>query len=122
MPLYDYTCPDGHEFERKAGFDDEWVECGVEFTDLCECCEVKCQKMAHRVQVYYDQSVHFHGPGFTRVATTPTPPRPPTTAKLNTTDALEVQNDFVVADYAHGEEYREQAKEDASKIRPEAID
>lgn len=118
MPLYEYTCPNGHTFEMRAGFDDEWVKCEKCVPLLA----ADPPTMAHRIPVYHDQSVHFKGPGFTKTTLPPPPPGPPVTKDLSADNAIEVQDEFVRKDYQHTENYREEAKAEAAKRRPEAIE
>ena len=63
MPLYDMICPNGHEFETYAGYDERNMHCT----------NGHCKQTAHRI-VKQIGGVIYNAPGFTLRAE-PQPPR-----------------------------------------------
>lgn len=51
MPIYEYRCEKGHEFELLQGFSDDPAE-------SCEVCGAPVQR------VYHPVAIHFRGSGF----------------------------------------------------------
>jgi predicted nucleic acid-binding Zn ribbon protein len=105
MPRYDFDCPadGGHVFEQVAGYDEPCILCP------------KHQAWSTRRAVYRSQSVIFKGDGFTRSVIVPDPPQPTSTAKLTTSERMEVLDDFAKETHRYDTETLPYKKEERAR-------
>ena len=111
MPLYTYTCVEGHVTEHRGGYDDVKIPCPW----LQGTSRQKCQLPAKRNAVYREQGVIFKGVGFTTTAIPPLPPKPETKAGEPVADWEEKLHEFADKQYQHDTNYRDESKEVAKK-------
>jgi predicted nucleic acid-binding Zn ribbon protein len=107
MPRYDFFCPagPGHIFEQVAGYDDAQVRCPDH------------HEVARRCAIQSGIGVIFKGDGFTRSVIVPDPPPPTSTAKLTTSERMEVLDDYAKATHRYDTETLPYKKEERNANR-----